>query len=193
MPHFSKSCIPLVYEQFSCKKIMQLVYLYALCLDSLANKATSSTTNYTSEEFLSIVCSYPYRKSPSKDDKCSRKDLSELVFCATQQKVQLEANWCVSSDKAGRAYVLCSTVHNHVPGERQSTSRISTLYCQRNHAAIHGGRSEREGLKGPSLNFCRLPAKKIFSFHVSDTSASAYDSRSPALPFTSSNLFTPHG
>ena len=31
-----------------------------------------------------------------------------------------------------------------------------------------------EGLKGPSLNFCRLPAKKIFSFHVSDTPASAY-------------------
>ena len=88
-------------SMFSSKKIMQLVYLYALCLDSLANKATSSTMNYTSEEFLSIVCSYPYRKSPSKDDKCSRKDLSELVFCATQQKVQLEAKWCVNSDRAG--------------------------------------------------------------------------------------------
>ena len=80
---------------------MELVYLYALYLESLANKATSSRTNYTSEEFANVVCSYPYRQSPSKDDKCSRKDLSELVFCTTQQKVQLEAKWCVSSDKAG--------------------------------------------------------------------------------------------
>ena len=88
-------------SMFSCKKMMELVYLYALYLELLANKATSSRTNYTSEEFANVVCSYPYRKSPSKDDKCSRKDLSELVFCTTQQKVQLEAKWCVSSDKAG--------------------------------------------------------------------------------------------
>ena len=100
-------------RSWSLRSWLNMIVLVCLCncvvhsrADTTANIPTSTSTttsnsNYTGEEFVSVVCSYPYRKSPSKDDKCSRKDLFDLVFCAAQQKVQLEAKWCVSSDKAG--------------------------------------------------------------------------------------------
>ena len=104
-----------------------------------------------------------------KDNFCRKR-----AACLSQAR---DSSWARSS---------CEAQHTSAT---QTVSRVCRIW-QSSHGAVKWWRhssfdthsndptgERRTKAKGPSLNFCRLPAKKIFSFDVSDTSASAYDSR----------------